>query len=631
MNFQRIYPAKDRVKLDGGLNTKFDKMLIADNETPAAANVIFDDNAAQTRGGTAKLNTNAVGSFVCDGLFTRHDRSGGQTMVAFFGGTAYGLTGSSFVTIGSSQSIFTMGMDVTAAEQENQIFFGNGGVTPYKYNGAEFTRHGVPAPTSAPSAVSAATGVLTGDYRYKIVYVNSGLVEGNAGASTATFAVTSGTIGLSGIPVAPQSFGVNTRRIYRTEAGGSTWKRVATLNDNTTTTYHDNIADASLGVAAPSDQGEPPNYSFCVYHRGRLFMNDPGNLNYIWYSELDTPYVVKTTNFLSLGDNTQTLVRGAQSYGEHLLVFGDMWAELIYMPSTDPTDWVKVRIQSPYGCRSPFALPLYNNKIMFPALQNGILVGFAAIKGSAVAPDVTLLTTSSMASDQVSGKIEPDVEQIQSGYIGKIRAIVFKNKIYISVTHGSGQTANNRIWVYDFSTNRLEKQQEGAWMPWTGLNPACFTIYDGKLYYGTSTATGFVYEMNRTTYNDDGAAIDSYIWSKEFQGGKGDELYTKDWRYINALLERSGAYNVEVRYRTDSDDGVGNQLLVDVNPGGALWGTLRFGTDSWNAGQNAKEEKVFIGAARGQRIQFKFSNLNTANQKFKIIGFNMGYNLKGKR
>lgn len=631
MNFQRIYPAKDRVKLDGGLNTKFDKMLIADNETPAAANVIFDDNAAQTRGGTAKLNTNAVGSFVCDGLFTRHDRSGGQTMVAFFGGTAYGLTGSSFVTIGSSQSIFTMGMDVTAAEQENQIFFGNGGVTPYKYNGAEFTRHGVPAPTSAPSAVSAATGVLTGDYRYKIVYVNSGLVEGNAGASTATFAVTSGTIGLSGIPVAPQSFGVNTRRIYRTEAGGSTWKRVATLNDNTTTTYHDNIADASLGVAAPSDQGEPPNYSFCVYHRGRLFMNDPGNLNYIWYSELDTPYVVKTTNFLSLGDNTQTLVRGAQSYGEHLLVMGDMWAELIYMPSTDPTDWVKVRIQSPYGCRSPFALPLYNNKIMFPALQNGILVGFAAIKGSAVAPDVTLLTTSSMASDQVSGKIEPDVEQIQSGYIGKIRAIVFKNKIYISVTHGSGQTANNRIWVYDFSTNRLEKQQEGAWMPWTGLNPACFTIYDGKLYYGTSTATGFVYEMNRTTYNDDGAAIDSYIWSKEFQGGKGDELYTKDWRYINALLERSGAYNVEVRFRTDSDDGVGDQLLVDVNPGGALWGTLRFGTDSWNAGQNAKEEKVFIGAARGQRIQFKFSNLNTANQKFKIIGFNMGYNLKGKR
>lgn len=631
MNFQRIYPAKDRVKLDGGLNTKFDKMLIADNETPSAANVIFDENAAQTRGGTAKLNTNAVGSFVCDGLYTRHDRSGSQTMVAFFGGSMYDLRGTSFVTIPSAQSVFTMGMDVGAAEQENYIFMGNGGVTPHKYDGTSFTRHGVTPPSSFPSLVSAATGVLTGDYRYKVVYVNSGLVESDVGPTTNTFTVASATIGLSGIPVAPQSFGVNARRIYRTEAGTSTWKRLATINDNTTTTYTDNTADSALGVAAPTDQGVPPNYSFIVFHRGRLFMNDPGNLNRLWYTEIDNPYVVKTTNFETMGDNTQTLIRGAQSYGEHLLVFGDMWAELIYMPDTDPTNWSKVRIKAPYGASSPFALPLYNNKILFPALQNGILVGFAAVKGGEVSPNVTFLTTSNMASDQVSSRIEPDIGEIQSGYISKIRAIVFKNKIYIAVTHGSGNTTNNRIWVYDFSADRLEKKQEGSWMPFTGLNPGWFTIYDGKLYYGTSTATGYVYEMNRSTYNDDGAAIDSYIWSKEFQGGKGDELYTKDWRYINTLLERSGNYNIEVRYRTDSDDGVGNQLLVDVTPGGSLWGTMRFGSDNWSAGQNALEEKVFIGEARGQRIQFKFSNLNTADRKFKVIGFNMGYNLKGKR
>lgn len=631
MNFQRIYPAKDRVKLDGGLNTKFDKMLIADNESPAAANVVFDDNAVQTRGGTAKLNTNSVGSFVCDGLYTRHDRSGSQTMVAFFGGTMYDLQGTSFVTIPSAQSVFTAGVDVGAAEQENYLFAGNGTVQPYKYDGAAFTRHGVPAPTSFPSLTSAATGVLTGEYQYKIVYVNSGVVESDAGPTTATFTAASATIGLSGIPVAPQSFGVNARRIYRTEAGGSTWKRVTTLNDNTTTTYHDNTDDASLGVAAPTDQGVPPTYSWIVFHRGRLFMNDPGNLNRIWFTELDNPFVVKSTNFVTMGDNTQTLLRGAQSYGEHLLIFGDMWAELIYMPDTDPSNWEKVRIKSPYGARSPFALPLYNNKVLFPALQNGILVGFAAIRGGETSPDVTFLTTANMASDQVSGRIEPDIESIQTGSISKIRAIVFKNKIYIAVTHGTGNTTNNRIWVYDFSTNRLEKKQEGSWMPWTGLNPGWFTIYDGKLYYGTSTDTGHVYEMNRATYSDDGTAIDSYIWTKEFQGGKGDELYTKDWRYVNALLERSGAYNVELRYRTDSDEGVGNQLLIDVNPGGSRWGTMRFGMDTWNAGQNAKEEKIFIGEARGQRIQFKFSNLNTVNQKFKIIGFNMGYNLKGQR
>jgi len=41
--------------------------------------------------------------------------------------------------------------------------------------------------------------------------------------------------------------------------------------------------------------------------------------------------------------------------------------------------------------------------------------------------------------------------------------------------------------------------------------------------------------------------------------------------------------------------------------------------------------KFFLGAARGKRIQLYFSNQNTINQKFKIIGLNYSYNLKGRR
>lgn len=632
MNFQRIYPAKERIALDGGLNTKYDKMLIADNEAPAGQNIIFDDNSVQTRGGTAKLNVSSVGSYVCDGLYTRHDRSGAETMVAFFGGGMYTMQGAAtFVTVPSAQSVFSAGVDVCAVEQENQMFFGNGVATPYKYNGSTFTRHGIPAPASAPSLASVATGVLTGGFRYKVVYVNENLVESDAGPSTSTFTAASGTIGVSGIPVAPQSFGVFSRRIYRTEAGGSVWKRVTTISDNTTTSYHDNTPDVSLGAEAPSDNGEPPNYSIITYHRGRLFMNDPASPNLCWYTEVDNPYVVKSTNFIAMGDNTGTLLRGIQPYGESLILFGDQWAELVYMPSTDPTEWAKVRLKMPYGCRSPFALELYNDKVLFPALQNGIMVGFGAISGGELSPDVTFLTTSAMISDLVSGRIEPQMETIQKLYLAKMKSIVYRNKIFISVTDGAGATRNNLIWVYDFTDSSVKQRQEGAWMPWTGLAAAGFTIYDGKLYYGCSDEVGHVYEMNRDTYNDDGVAIDSYIWTKEYQGGKGDELYTKDFRYLNALLERSGAYNVEIRYRTDSDEGVGNQLLVNVTPGGSLWGTLRWGIDNWSVGQSAVEEKIFMGAVRGRRIQFKFSNLNTANQKFKLIGFNFGYNLKGKR
>lgn len=42
------------------------------------------------------------------------------------------------------------------------------------------------------------------------------------------------------------------RKLYRTTAGGSSFNLVATIANNTATTYDDNVADGSLGAAAPS-------------------------------------------------------------------------------------------------------------------------------------------------------------------------------------------------------------------------------------------------------------------------------------------------------------------------------------------------------------------------------------------
>ena len=56
-------------------------------------------------------------------------------------------------------------------------------------------------------------------------------------------------VAVSGIALGPAS--VTGRRVYRTAAGGSQLKVLATLADNTTTTYLDALADASLGANAP--------------------------------------------------------------------------------------------------------------------------------------------------------------------------------------------------------------------------------------------------------------------------------------------------------------------------------------------------------------------------------------------
>ena len=323
--FKRTYPNNGRVMFDGGLNNKFERALIPDNESPDCANVIFNNGAVETREGFTVINTASVGSHVCDGLYTRHDTDGSETMCAWFAGTLYTLDSTSLVTVGSAQSIWTAGVRVGAAEYEDHIFFGNGSNPPMKYDGTEFTRHGVPAPSGTVSAVSdtSTQGTLTGSYSWKFSYVNSQAVEGDVGAVITLPAAASAQVLLSDIPTGPTSWGVNTRKIYRTEAGGATYKLVDTISDNSTTTYVDTKDDSELGSTAPSDAGEPPNYSTVIYHANRLFFNDPATPNFVWFSDLAEPYTVQSTNFIRIGDNTSDIVRGFAVYNNNLVVFCD--------------------------------------------------------------------------------------------------------------------------------------------------------------------------------------------------------------------------------------------------------------------------------------------------------------------
>ena len=88
---------------------------------------------------------------------------------------------------------------------------------------------------------------------------------------------------------------------------------------------------------------------------------------------------------------------------------------------------------------------------------------------------------------------------------------------------------------------------------------------------------------------------------------------------------------MNMNIRLDSDSGDGNISQVDLNPGGALWGTATWGGALWGGGADEMDKKIFLGQLTGKRIQFKFSNQSKVNQKFKLIGLTLTYNLKGQR
>jgi len=107
----------------------------------------------------------------------------------------------------------------------------------------------VAAPTAPTVAINATAGNLNGAYYYRVTYVTA-LGETETGVVSDVVSPVNQQVDLSAIPVSSDS-AVTARKIYRTTAGGSNilMKLVTTINNNTATTYTDNIADDSLGVS----------------------------------------------------------------------------------------------------------------------------------------------------------------------------------------------------------------------------------------------------------------------------------------------------------------------------------------------------------------------------------------------
>lgn len=105
-------------------------------------------------------------------------------------------------------------------------------------------------PSSVTPVVSASAGVLNGTYYWTVTYVTA---DGETEASNGVGASPASKQVNVTIPVSTDSR-VIARKLYRTVAGSAEpqqGKLVATINDNSTTVYTDNIADGSLGAPAP--------------------------------------------------------------------------------------------------------------------------------------------------------------------------------------------------------------------------------------------------------------------------------------------------------------------------------------------------------------------------------------------
>lgn len=621
--FKSQKPAYAVARFDGGANYAYSPQQIADSESPDLLNVDFDEiGSVGTRRGSTLLNTTSVGTYACDGLFTTKWSSGNQTMVAAFGGHLYTLGTTTFTTIPSAQSIYSAGDAFTAMQQiYNVAVFGNGQISPYKYNGAEWTRLGIPAPTGTMVAASSSAGALTGAYTYALAYVNSYSVEGNPGV-TATVTYASAVGGLSGIPVAPTSYGIENKYIYRTKAGGSTLYYLTSVTA-AVTSYADSTADTSLTVEAETDHYQPPNFSLAVVHRDRLFVNDPSNPQLIWYSDALNPFGYGALSYINVNKGDKEKVVDLQVLGNSIAIFKENSIWYLYIDSDNTTEWQLMRTNAAVGglgphCAQPFQPETGESGLVFLGQAEGKPSGFHLLNMGRLQELAVQGMVSNSLSERIDNYLRPYITYSQRA---KIRSLYYRNRLYFAVPYdasGGSATYNNRIFIYDYNRRSVEGKI-GAFVPWSGMNAGAFTTYNGVPYYGDATATGYVYRFEvDSTYTDNGSAINSYYRTRMYRGPRDLERSYKTWRRAYLWCNLLGAWPMSVYWRSLGETTDGNQASIDLTSSGSVWGTMVWGTGSWGAAKNDNLFTIYLGGVKSQGIQFMFSNENTASRAFRV-------------
>lgn len=286
---------KFALKALSGMNMKVEPLDLKDRWVENALNVRYEDlpGSVVKRDPVTYFNSTSIGDGATTGLYRYYTSTGIAVWIATNGTTASVGTdiGGTFTTIRSN---LTSSKRHTFETYQDLLIASNGFDNPWVYDGDGVTWE---LGACRAEATTAAGSLSAGSYYYSVTIGGSDEYVCGAVSNTVT-ASASGTIELSHIPLGP--LGTTARKVYRTAANGSALLLVATIGNNTATTYTDIIADASLGAAYPSVNDDMPKGAEIRIHRERAFITrDPSSPNKIYYSLAYLPHYIQQTTQLS--------------------------------------------------------------------------------------------------------------------------------------------------------------------------------------------------------------------------------------------------------------------------------------------------------------------------------------------
>lgn len=217
-------------------------------------------NVAIGRGAGASLTSGAMNTLIGRQTGGNITTGGGNTLVGLGAGEAWkgsnavvmGYYAGRWNSLGTDNVIIGASANYSGNSNSQTVAIGNSALNSL-VNGSNNTALGNQADYYAPSAgassLTAGTNLGIGMYYYRVTYVLSTGETNSAGLTTIVTTSGNQAVNLSSIPVYSGPLVCSARKIYRTKVGAygnGPYYLVATINDNSTTTYTDTTPDASL-------------------------------------------------------------------------------------------------------------------------------------------------------------------------------------------------------------------------------------------------------------------------------------------------------------------------------------------------------------------------------------------------
>jgi hypothetical protein len=223
----------------------------------------------------------------------------------------------------------------------------NYGGVPYSFTTGITKVMGAQPPSSAPVSHTPTSGgaIPVGPHRYEVTFMYYGSEESNGSPFSAVQTTTSGnqTILLTSIPIG--GYGVTARNIYRDNDDG-VFLLLDTINDNTTTTYTDTLAQGSTPTPIPTDNNVPPTFSKIALWLDALWIAPTGNTNTLLFSQAGSPDIFPGNNFVRC--QSDDVITAVAVYNGTLYVWG--LHSFGSIQGTTPDTFYYYNISNTIGC-----------------------------------------------------------------------------------------------------------------------------------------------------------------------------------------------------------------------------------------------------------------------------------------